>query len=205
VRIVDLAVSRCLNSGIELASSSVVERCTVTTAGFRGIDAGIVLSSNCFETGYTAISAKVCRDSVGQAVTDGTGIQADTVVNSDGFSASGAGVSASNVENSYGTSSSGSGIVASAINSRGSSSSGVGILGALFNASATGCYGSGTTGIAIETVMSCAGLGTTGPGVHAQLAESPSRLSTESVVQSTEEQPIFPLPINFSARHRRII
>lgn len=190
-RIVDVGVFGCKNTGIDLNSLGLIERCTVQTAGYRGMNAESVLSSRAVETADIAISATICRDSYGSAALTGSGIDGNIVLNCYGQSGSSSGSSSSgiiadSVENSYGKSPNGDGIFARSIaNSTGiSDGEGNGITGRNYGgggSTAMGCYGSGTGGIVVESVTNCSGVGTTGPGIQAQVATNSQGNSSSGV------------------------
>lgn len=85
-------------------TNTIVEECTVTTAGAYGIYADSVSSSTAQNTGNSAILANMARNSKGSANINGDGVQATTAENCVGISAgSGHGINANVASHCHGT------------------------------------------------------------------------------------------------------
>lgn len=178
VRVTNVSVRGVRYYGINLGSSnnlsSIVEACSVDTAGAFGIQAAGVYNSKATTCGSIAISGATVENSIGSAVRFGDAIVATTVNNSFGHAVgTGNGINAKTVTNSAGSSgdhnsSSGYGIYASsAANSYGSSIRATGL-----NAeTATNCRGSGeSTGLSAVAATNCIGSSQAGAGVRASIA-----------------------------------
>lgn len=145
-----VSVSGCLTYGIYLdtGDSTVVEGCTVRTAGFQGIVASTVKGSSAVDCGSGGISGTAVSDSRGESV--GTGIFAATAQNCYGEGGSGAGVNCTSGQNCYGNSNTSSGIFAnSAMNCFGQSNTGIGVN----TKTANNCTGWRTGGTAIQSTI----------------------------------------------------
>jgi hypothetical protein len=158
---VNIVVSKVSVTGVRLdgirlgnGRATVVEACTVTTAGNSGITASIIkgsVATNCSLVGiwgdqvvdclgassgnygvYAISSAQNCSGYNGGG---GTGLYATTAQNCYGSSASGTGLWADTAQNCSGSSSSGIGLRASdvAIGCKGNSSSGIGVQAYIAN------------------------------------------------------------------------
>lgn len=130
VRVSQVSVQGCLSHGIKFVAgnSTLVESCTVLTVGGIGINASVVrgcVVSDCGGDGIQANQVSDCRSDAA-----GTGIFADTVLNSYGSSSTSfSGIAGAVVQNSRGSSQSGTGLQAYevAMNSQGVSTSGTGL------------------------------------------------------------------------------
>jgi hypothetical protein len=178
---VNVLVSRvmvvgCQYSGIYLSSgnSTVVESCTVRTAGSYGISASTIKQSVAIDCGDGAIIGKEVSDCRGEA-NDGTGVSATTALNCYGNSyGNGNGISATTALNCYGNSGSGIGISATtAQNCCGNSDgSGIGISATIAQNCYGNSYGNGT-GVSAATALNCYGISYgNGRGVSATTAQN---------------------------------
>ena len=189
-----VSVAGVLWNGIYLntGNATVVETCTVTTAGYIGIAASTVTDSVATDCGNTAISAiqvAYCKGSSyasgGQGITayialnccgqstSGYGLSAYTALNCYGYSSSGWGLSAQTAENCYGHTTSGVYGLATygtALNCHGDNSSGTG----LYAYTAQNCDGSSSTsyGISAYTAQNCRGYSSSGTGLYAKVANT---------------------------------
>jgi hypothetical protein len=184
VRVADVSISGCLDSGIFLSTvdRTIVERCMVRTAGGYGIVAWRVSDSTAENCGSTAISAEMVSDCYGAGNGTADGIDATTVDNSFGYSPGGFGIGANSTHNCYGGSVSGIGIASSVAencfgNASGSGSYGIsadntqncngtgGSVGIRTSSTAIGCFGSGTDyGINAGLAQMCQGYTGSGSG-----------------------------------------
>ncbi len=119
IRVRNLSVRGCDSHGVycEDHASSIVESCTVSTAGGDGISAGVVQGCVVSECGGVAIRGSAVFNCRGESVGNDA-IIADVVGNCYGMSTAsiGKGIQASGpVTNSYGTSSGGAGIMAQVV------------------------------------------------------------------------------------------
>jgi hypothetical protein len=135
VRVSGVSISGCLNYGIDLSLSSVVESCTVKTVGLYGIIAGVVSDSTAQDIAIDGVYAEIANNCSGSTVgSSGTGVSATTANNCYGYSQGNysEGVSAFTANNCYGF---------AGVN-------GYGIV----STTAIGCYGfsAGSSGIALE-------------------------------------------------------
>jgi hypothetical protein len=197
VHVSGVTVSGCLYVGIHLGSSNtVVESCTVNTAGAYGIYAQSISGSTAMNCGlygiYATDSANNCS---GDGIINGTGIFAVIANNCRGTGSgtgagliatnanscfgdalgSGAGLSCRTAINCNGTSSSGTGIAAiTAINCSGSSGAQSGY--GLYVNSAQNCFGSSSSsGIGIyatSSAIGCFGSSSGDTGLYAFIANS---------------------------------
>ena len=192
IRVKDLSVSGCLTFGIHLGvnqSETVVQSCTVNSAGSYGIVADTVADSIAFACGDDAIYASQASGCHGMSF-NGTGIRAKSVQNCYGLtSGNGGGISASTAQNCYGQSVSSAGyglfgVVAencqgtcsgnntglsanNAVNCFGSSTgSGIGLS---VTRTANNCYGTSSsgTGLSAACANNCYGVSTSGTGLSA--------------------------------------
>jgi hypothetical protein len=138
--------------------ATVVEACTVTTAGEYGIIASTVKSSVATDCGSTAITGDQMADCRGICTTAGVGINATaTALNCYGQSSGGIGLYAYTAQNCYGYSSS-------------SSSTGLNAV-----STAQNCYGynnSSGTGLFSPVAIGCNGYSASGVGLSATIANS---------------------------------
>ena len=148
VRVKDVSITGVSGVGIYLTTgrSSLVESCTVLTAGFVGIFADVVSDSranNCGSGIYAVTAQNSFGDSSGLSYgvggggaqncygssVSGTGIGTTIALNCYGYSTSGIGLSVTTAENCYGSSTSGYGLVATnALNCFGSSVTATGLV-----------------------------------------------------------------------------
>jgi hypothetical protein len=164
-RVSGVSVCGCLYSGVFLGNNSVVESCTVTTAGSYGIYATAVsdtTAQNCGLVGvYAANSANNC---CGAAFGAGTGVSANAANNCNGTAgADGTGVYASSAINCIGTA--------------GASGTGVNSVNAI---NCYGTAGTGGTGVSAVTANNCTGATTGGEGVGAYNANNCNGASSGS-------------------------
>ena len=153
-----VSVAGVLGEGINLGAgfATVVEACTVTTAGGNGVAASIIKNSVAISCG-------------------GYGIYGDQVADCRGISISGVGVYATaTVQNSYGQSANTFGLLANvnAQNCYGKSTSSTGLL---VNGSAQNCYGQSTSGtgmVSANVAIGCCGYSSSGLGLSANIANS---------------------------------
>jgi hypothetical protein len=170
-----VSVAGVLNSGIYLSEgkASVVEACTVTTAGNYGIVASTVKGSVAIDCGNYAIEGDQVADCRGIVYNGGYGISATTALNCYGGSGSGTGLNANVAQNCYGNSSDGTGLSATtAQNCNGWSWSGNGFS---VNDVAIGCSGwsYSSTGLIAYIALNCRGYaGGWNPGLSATMANS---------------------------------
>lgn len=165
VRVSGVSISGCALVGINLNNSSVVQSCTVATAGAYGIYTDVVSDSRVKDCGSTgiiantanncyafncpgdAIDAEVANGCQGSSTGGGYGISAKSANNCNGGSNTGTGVSATVANNCYGISLSGAGLVAKTANScYGTSNDSYGINAV----TATGCEGDSINGIGLK-------------------------------------------------------
>ena len=150
-----VTVSGCLYYGINLGYgvSTVVESCTVQTAGSIGIYGSTIKQSVATDCGGTAIYGVVVSDCHGESTGSGAGVSAFTANNCYGSSSSGAGVSATTANNCYGYSISGTGVYCgggTANGCYGYSSTGTGLSAFI----ATSCHGVSSSGVALSVTHS---------------------------------------------------
>jgi hypothetical protein len=177
VMISKVSVAGVLGEGINLGSgfATVVEACTVTTAGGNGIAASTVKGSVAIGCGGSGIYGDQVADCRGISIAAGNGIHASaTALNCYGQSSSSDGIyAADTVQNSYGQSSSGNGVNASiSQNCFGSSTTGTGLV---CSRVANGCYGLSTSGTGLHSysvAIGCYGFSTSGTGLSADIANS---------------------------------
>jgi hypothetical protein len=169
-----VSISGCLNYGIflNIGNSTVVEGCTVRTAGSYGIYASTVKNCSALDCGASAINGDQVSDCRGQCSGGGFGLSANTALNCYGQSGSGFGLSANTALNCYGQSSSGTGLsTTTAQNCYGYSSSSDG----LDATTAQNCYGfSGASGVGLDatTALNCYGQSSSGTGLSATTAQN---------------------------------
>jgi hypothetical protein len=186
-RISDVSISGCRVYGIHLGNNnSVVESCTVNTAGFYGILAGSVFDStaqNCGNIGVVALF--IADNSYGSASGGGTGLQAYTANNCYGVSVSSYGISATVATGCYGESDSGSadGIYAATANNCTGYSYGSGD-GVYASNIATGCFGSSSTGTGLYAFNAafCTGTRSGGTAIQAVIANGCIAFSGTNIV-----------------------
>jgi hypothetical protein len=158
-RVCGVSVAGVLTSGIYLdtINASVVEDCTVTTAGGVGIQASIIKGSVATGCGSHAIYGEQIADCRGISGA-GYGVSADgNALNCFGQSSSAYGLYAKTAQNCYGFS---------------SSSSGYGLYAV---ATAQNCYGynsSSGTGLSSPVAIGCDGYSASGVGLSATIANS---------------------------------
>lgn len=173
VMVSHVSVAGVLDEGIFLGTglSTVVESCTVHTAGDVGIFALVIRSSTAIDCGGEAIAAHEVTDSNGESTGSSAGLDARTVKNCFGQSSAGAGVYAALADNCHGESVYGAGLSADTANdSYGHSTRSYG----LYAHTANHCYGVSDTGDgvhAIDTAISCEGSSGIGTGLFAALAD----------------------------------
>lgn len=153
VRVSGVSVSGCLYHGIFLGSgdTTVVESCTVRTAGSYGICASTIKNSVATDCGSVAIDGDQVSDSRGESTGD-------------------TGLSASIAQNCYGSSSSGTGLYANnnAQNCVGSTVGGVAGVSAHTAQNCYGySYGGSSSGISAAMANSCYGLSYSGTELSA--------------------------------------
>ena len=177
MRVFGVSVTGCRLYGIYLGfNNTVVESCTVNTAGTYGITAATVSDSVARDSGSIAMYVNTAHNCVGyNLIGNGDGIDATTAGNCFGFSGgSGYGINSAIAENCVGYSSgSGTGlyVLDSAVNCEGNSSSSYGLLAT----TATGCYGNSLsgTGIYTDTAENCYGSSAGGgDGIYAVTAQN---------------------------------
>ncbi len=182
-----VSVAGCLSHGIYLGlgDSTVVEGCTVRTAGGIGVYASTIKTSSAIDCGSIAIYGHQVSDCRGEssisfgvfAVTalncygssnSGIGVDATTALNCYGFTAGNSiGVSANTAQNCLGSSISGYGVSANtAQNCLGSSNSGYGVYASWL---ATGCVGNNLSGTGLYAWLAngCVGRSSTGTALSA--------------------------------------
>ncbi len=185
VHVSGVTVSGCLYVGIHLGgSNTVVESCSVNTAGSYGIYAQTVADSIAQNCGIYAIYAtETANNCSGKGTGNGRGVSATTANNCHGTGAgSGSGIIATNVNNCYGIASgTGDGVYAiTANNCHGTSASGNGLRCLQV---AQNCYGistGGNNGIYTGSALNCYGQCNNGPsaGILAINAENCSGYNT---------------------------
>jgi len=167
-----VSVAGCLYYGIYLlyGNSTVVESCTVQTAGSYGIVASTIKQSTARDIGDTAIYGDQVADCRGESAgLYGTGLYAYNALNCYGF---GGGIGLDifgTAQNCYGSSSSSYGLYAyTALNCYGSSSSFIGI----FVFTALNCYGNSSSSIGLyaNNALNCYGESSSGTGLYSQNA-----------------------------------
>jgi hypothetical protein len=178
VRIEGISVSGCSADGINfgvIASSVVIDRCTVQQAGVQGIIGGTVNNSVAENCGSVGITARSVTNSVGRCSAGERGIYAKTALNCVGESATGTGLEADTATGCWGQSTalSSTGIGLSALTANGcygynTNGSGTGLSAA----NANGCYGSGIAGTGLEAynASNCHGNSSSHTGLYATLA-----------------------------------
>jgi len=172
-RVNGVSVTGCLYSGIYLGNgdSTVVDSCTVRTAGSYGIVATTIKASVAMDCGGDAIYGSQVTDCRGECTGSSYGVNASVAENCSGFSTSSHGVVATTALNCYGYSSSATGLNAStAGNCQGGSTNGVGL-----NANtALNCYGASTSGVGLNanTAQNCQGNSSTDIGLTAIMAQN---------------------------------
>jgi hypothetical protein len=172
VRVTGVSITGVLYNGIHVGtgSASLVESCTVRTAGSYGIRACVVKDSVARDCGASAIYALQASGCRGECSLTSPAIWANTVQNCYGFSSSGTGIyGPGGTQNCYGSSGgSGSGIDAmggAAQNCYGYSATGNGLQASV----ATGCTGqSGGSGngVQADTAENCRGISSSGTGLY---------------------------------------
>jgi hypothetical protein len=172
VRVTNVAVTGIRFHGIYLTSdSSLVESCTIRTAGGIGIWATTVRGSFAKDCGATAIVGELISDSRGDSSGTGEGLRGTTVLNCYGNSASDDGIGAQTVQNCYGYSVSGIGISALSVGN----SLGYGGSGGIMAWTAHGSYATSASGTALyseTTALNCYGGSGNGTGIFASTAEN---------------------------------
>jgi hypothetical protein len=172
ITISSVSINGVLDAGIFLGAenSTVVENCTVTTAGSYGIEASTVKNSIAIGCGNTAIYADLVSDCRGISSGSGYGIEASTALNCYGQSSGSVGLGATTAQNCYGyCTGASSGLNATtAQNCYGYSSTGDGINAYL----ALNCDGTSSSGTADGVVASylaqnCYGSSSDGDGLYA--------------------------------------
>ena len=176
VRVSGVSVSGCLYYGINLnvGDATLVENCSVRTAGSYGILASTIKSSTAVDCGYTSISGDQISDCRGETTLGSYGVFGVNVQNSYGSSAAGGyGLYAYVSQNCAGSSISGYGLYAyyAAQNCQGQSSTGTGLA----TRCANNCYGSSTSGTGLDcsgTAQNCYGIASSGLGLQAYCAQN---------------------------------
>ena len=165
-RISGVAVAGVLNYGIWLSGgySTVVDGCTVATAGQYGIVASTIKSCVVLDCGTIGIDGDQVSDSRGDSNSN-HGLLATTALNCVGNSNSGYGLYATTALNCYGISGSGGGLVSqTAQNCYGYSTSGYG----LYAETALNCYGiayGSSEGLRGTMATGCYGYSASGTGL----------------------------------------
>jgi hypothetical protein len=177
VQVSGVSVAGCLYYGINLGTgnSTVVDGCTVETAGSYGIEAASVLRSTAYQCG-TAIVGKIAIDCYGYS-TSGVGVNAlQTAHNCYGVGDNDDGLDAANANNCYGFSGSSEGeginVSQTANNCYGIAGSGTGLSATTANNCYGSCMDSPGTGLSATTATGCYGYnpGGGGTGVVAYIA-----------------------------------
>jgi hypothetical protein len=168
----NVSVSGCRNYGIYLPiNSTVVESCTVRTAGNYGIVADIIKNSTAVDCGNNAIDGIEVSDCHGQTSVNGYGIFAFTALNCYGVAGSGGeGISATCAQNCYGYGF--SGLSASTVeNCYGYGTGGPGISATSL---AQNCYAfsGGSPGLNATVAQNCYGFSSAGTGIVAFIASA---------------------------------
>ena len=170
-----VSVAGVLSHGIYLGSgnATVVEACTVTTAGANGITASTIKASVATDCGVSAISGDQVADCRGQSVNSYGVYASSTALNCYGNSGNGTGLYAGTAQNCYGQGGSNPGISCYiAQNCSGQSLTGTGLSAQYL---AQNSFGQGNTGIglAASTAVNCFGYGFgSSPGLAATRANS---------------------------------
>lgn len=179
-----MSVAGVRNDGINLArgNSTVVEACSVRTAGGVGISASVIKGSAAADCGSHAIYGEEVTDSRGESAYIGYGILASTANNCYGISSSGLnhGLGGGTANNCYGQSSVSFGLfVTVANNCYGQSSSGA---YGLYAVTANNCHGVNSTGIGLSayTASNCYGVSSGGQGILATNAQGCYGISSTS-------------------------
>ena len=174
-----VSVANVLDDGINLftlatmsihLTGSLVEACTVTTAGGYGICANTIKDSVANDCGNIAIVGIQAVDCIGISVD--SGIVTGCAQNCFGISTNSGGLSASTAQNCFGKGYNGTGLQASyAQNCNGSSDSDTGLSATI----AQNCYGTSGSGTGLDAgtmANSCYGQSDSGTGLSAQMANS---------------------------------
>ena len=164
-----LSVADVLYDGIHLATgyATVVENCTVTTAGSKGIVAATIKGSVATDCGQSAISGDQVTDCRGYCTGSSYGILTTSAQNCYGISINGNGLRALTAQNCYGQSTGG--------------------IGLFVYSNAQNCYGqsSSSTGLyASDSAIGCSGSSTSGTGLWAYIANSCRGTSTSGTAQN---------------------
>jgi hypothetical protein len=157
VRVSGVSVCGCLDSGVYLGDNSVVESCTVNTAGSYGVYATAVSDTTAQNCGVVGVYAANCANNCcGAAFGAGTGVSANAANNCNGTAGTGGtGVYASSGMNCVGTA--------------GTAGTGVSMI------TANNCYGTagtGGVGVSAVTANNCTGTTTGGEGVAVENANN---------------------------------
>jgi hypothetical protein len=160
-RVSGVSVSGCLNSGIFLGSgsSTVVESCTVLTAGGFGIVASTIKDSVARDCGGDGIDGDQVADCRGESTGSGYGLfTAGSALNCYGSSVNGYGLQATTANDCYGLSVNGTGLDAVTANNCGGEADGSG-YGIYVSDIAIGCKGwsENGTGLRAYIANSCRG------------------------------------------------
>jgi hypothetical protein len=172
-RVSGVSVAGCLYDGIYLGNgdSTLVEACTVRTAGGYGIVASTIKSSLTKDCGITGIYGDQVSDSRGESTGSSPGISAATALNCYGVSVSGQGISAVNVSNCRGSSHSSQGIYAeTASNCYGNSDLNRGLFANIATACSGSCGGGSYGVFATSIANTCYGSSASGTGLSAYIA-----------------------------------
>lgn len=168
VRVIGVSVSGVMVHGIYLAdfNSTVVQGCTVNTAGSNGITAASVSESSADNCGLYGMVANNANNCFGGANGSGYGLAVNNASNCTGRSSgSGHGLDAQTATGCYGNGPAGDGLFAdSAENSEGGSVDGIGL-----NArTASGCYGTSASNVGLNAgpAVNCYGVSISGTGLR---------------------------------------
>jgi hypothetical protein len=184
IRVSGVSATGCLSNGIVAGvnNASVVESCTVRSAGYLGIDADTVSHCSALNCGTVGIFGTVVSDSRGEEIkSDGWGIQAGTANNCNGesFGTNATGIYARSGNGCSGTSNGagGTGLLLSAANNctgYNSGAGGTGLSAPMANNSYGYDSGSGANGTGLDagTAIGCTGYSSTGTAIHATIANS---------------------------------
>jgi len=170
-----VSVSGVLSHGIYLGNgnATVVEDCTVTTAGANGITASTIKTSVATDCGSSAISGDQVADCRGQSVNNYGVYASSTALNCYGNSGNATGLYAGTAQNCYGQGGSQPGISCYiAQNCSGQSTTGVGLSAQYLAQNSFGQCNNGI-GLAASTAVNCFGYGFgSSPGLAATRANS---------------------------------
>jgi len=171
VRVNGVSVSGCLAEGINLNTdnSTLVESCTVRTAGGDGIFAATIKNCTATECGLNGLYGNTLSDSNGQSTGADDGVYAYAVLNCYGVSLGGGGVSGFTATNCYGNGTSTGVNVSTAQNCVGSANNATGILA--YTASNCHAVAGSSSHPALQvsqTAFSCSASNTSGVAIEAE-------------------------------------